>query len=181
MKNEDFMDAFRELDTEIKAQGFISVNDYEATMPDGSLEKEELKVCRIMRNFMAHNNMTFLTASMEQVKFLNNLTTELRKKAHTVKDEMKRVKTVTPSTPIKDMLQPICKFPIIPMELKDGSLYLITKDIILENLANGNKKIEVPKKLPKYSVTDKLEKIENLTSGVYIVMDKSAYVGIICI
>ena len=72
MVNEKFLDAFRALDTELKDQG-STVLEYENSLKDGSIEKEKLKVCRIMRNYMAHNDTTFLTASNEQIKFLQKI------------------------------------------------------------------------------------------------------------
>ena len=101
MVNEKFLDAFRALDTELKDQG-STVLEYENSLKDGSIEKEKLKVCRIMRNYMAHNDTTFLTASNEQIKFLEAETEEVLKRAHLVKDEMKRVKTLKATASIKD-------------------------------------------------------------------------------
>ena len=39
----------------------------------------------------------------------------------------------------------------------------------------------VPTRLPKYKTTNKLERIENLSNGVYIVMEKDSYIGIIMV
>ena len=179
MANEKFLDAFRALDTELKDQG-STVLEYENSLKEGSIEKEKLKVCRIMRNYMSHNDTTFLTASNEQIKFLDNMTEEVLKRAHLVKDEMKRVKTLKATTPIKDVIAALDKFPVVPIETKVG-IYLVDKDILVHQLAGGAKKIIVPTKLPKYKTTNKMEKIENLSNGTYIVLDKNTYIGIIII
>ena len=175
--NEKFLDAFRALDTELKAEG-STVIDYENSL--GTVDQEKMKVCRIMRNYMAHNDTTFIVATNEQVKFLDAQLLELRKKAHTVKDEMKKIKLIKTTAPIKDIITSIDKFPIVPIETKDG-IYLVDKDILIHNLALGNKKITIPTRLPKYKTTSKLERIENLTSGTYIVIDKEQYIGLIII
>lgn len=179
MANEKFLDAFRALDTELKDQG-STVLEYENSLKEGSIEKEKLKVCRIMRNYMSHNDTTFLTASNEQIKFLDGMTEEVLKRAHLVKDEMKRVKTLKATTPIKDIIAALDKFPVVPIETKTG-IYLVDKDILIHQLAGGAKKIAVPAKLPKYKTTNKMEKIENLSNGTYIVLDKNIYIGIIII
>lgn len=178
MANEKFLDAFRALDTELKDQG-TTVLDYENSLSDTS-DREKLKVCRIMRNYMSHNDTTFLTASNEQIKFLDNMTEEVLKRAHLVKDEMKRVKTLKATTPIKDVIAALDKFPVVPIETKAG-IYLVDKDILVHQLAGGAKKIAIPTKLPKYKTTNKMEKIENLSNGTYIVLDKNTYIGIIII
>jgi hypothetical protein len=44
--NDKFLDAFKELETELRGLG-LSVLDYENNLPDGT-EKERLKICRII-------------------------------------------------------------------------------------------------------------------------------------
>lgn len=179
MANDKFLDAFRALDSELKDQG-STVLEYENSLKDGSVEKEKLKVCRIMRNYMSHNDTTFLTASTEQIKFLDAQTEEVLKRAHLVKDEMKRVKPLKATAPIKDIIAALDKFPVCPLETKAG-IYLVDKDILVHQLAGGAKKIAVPAKLPKYKITTKMTKIEDLTSGTYLVIEKDAYIGIIIV
>lgn len=179
MANDKFLDAFRALDSELKDQG-STVLEYENSLKDGSVEKEKLKVCRIMRNYMSHNDTTFLTASTEQIKFLDAQTEEVLKRAHLVKDEMKRVKPLKATAPIKDVIAALDKFPVCPLEIKTG-IYLVDKDILVHQLAGGAKKIAVPAKLPKYKTTTKMTKIEDLTSGTYLVIEKDAYIGIIIV
>lgn len=179
MANDKFLDAFRALDSELKDQG-STVLEYENSLKDGSVEKEKLKVCRIMRNYMSHNDTTFLTASTEQIKFLDAQTEEVLKRAHLVKDEMKRVKPLKATAPIKDIIAALDKFPVCPLETKAG-IYLVDKDILVHQLAGGAKKIAIPAKLPKYKTTTKMTKIEDLTSGTYLVIEKDAYIGIIIV
>ena len=181
MANEKFLDAFRALDTELKSDG-STVLDYENSLD--TLGQERLKVCRIMRNYMAHNDTTFLSTTNEQIKFLEDQVTEIRKKAHTVKDEMKRVKTIKSTAPIKDVIASIDKFPIAPIETKTG-LYLVDKNNLIHQLAIGNKKIVVPARLPKYTTIAKDERIENVSSGTYVVTSdgtiNGSYLGLIIV
>ncbi len=174
MANEKFLDAFRVLDTELKADG-ISVLDFENTLP--AKEQDKLKVCRIMRNYMAHNDTTFLTTTTTQVKFLEQQTSKIRKKARVVKDEMKRIKPVKVTVPIKDIINILDKNPVAVIETKEG-LYLVDKDILVHQLAAGNKKIIPPKRLPKYSVVSKDTRMDSLGSGMYIVTDNGELGGV---
>lgn len=179
MANEKFLDAFRSLDTELKANG-KSVLEYENSLDTTDLER--LKVCRIMRNYMAHNDTTFLSTTNEQIKFLNTKTNELRKLAHTVKDEMKRIKTVKSTESIKTITGLVDKYSIVPLLDKSG-IYLVNQNILIHNLALGNKKIALPARLPKYQYVSKLDRLDNIGSGTYIVTEGGTaidtYVGIL--
>lgn len=179
MINDKFLDSFRALDSELKLNG-TTVLDFENTL-EGT-DQEKLKVCRIMRNYMAHNDTSFLTASNEQSKFLDSLTTNLRKKAHIVKDEMKRIKAIKYTEPIKNVLAQIVKFPIVPIETKLG-IFLVTESILLDQLSKGNKKIAIPVRLPKYKYVSKTDRLDSITSGTYIVTEdgtaKSTYIGLL--
>ena len=59
------------------------------------------------------------------------------------------------------------------------------KDILIHQMSQGNKKIVVPTKIPKYNFVNKLEKMDSLTSGVYIVtengMSTGKYLGILIV
>lgn len=181
MANEKFLDAFRALDTELKTDG-KTVLDYENSLD--TLDQERLKVCRIMRNYMAHNDTTFLSTTSEQIKFLDKQVDELRKLAHTVKDEMKRVKTVKATEPIKNILTSIDKYPIVPVETKAG-IFLVDQTILIHQLALGNKKVTIPARLPKYKYVSKMERLENIGTGTYIVTEDGtatgAYLGILIV
>lgn len=174
MANEKFLDAFRILDTELKADG-ISVLDFENTLP--TKEQDKLKVCRIMRNYMAHNDTTFLTTTTAQVKFLEQQTADIRKKSHVVKDEMKRIKPIKVTSPMKDIIAILDKNPVAVIETKEG-LYLVDKDILIHQLAAGNKKIIPPKRLPKYQTVSKMDRVDNIGSGTYLVMENDTYMGV---
>lgn len=171
--NDKFLDSFRALDAELKLNG-STVLDFENTL-EGT-EQEQLKVCRIMRNYMAHNDVTFLVASNDQIKFLDSKVVELRKSAHTVKDEMKRVKEIKSSEPIKNVIAALAKNDIVPVIDKTG-MYLVDKDILIKQLAAGNKKIIIPAKLPKYKYVDKLTRIDTLSKGIFIVTDNGQSTG----
>lgn len=69
--NDNFLDTFSVLDSELKLEN-NTILEFENPLDSNSQEK--LKVCRIMRNYMSHNDVTFLSATNEQIKFLNSLT-----------------------------------------------------------------------------------------------------------
>lgn len=176
-----FLEAYKELESELKYNG-QSVLDYENSL--SGTEQEKLKVCRIMRNYMSHNDTNFLTPSDEQIKYLNSITLNIRKKAHCVKDEMKKVVLVKETETLKNILPMIAKYPIVPIATKIG-VYLLDKDTFVTLLAKGEKKAVIPSRLPKYKYVDKNERMETLSSGTYIVTstgnDEGDYVGILIV
>ena len=171
--NDKFLESYKQLEAELKYDE-KTVLDYENSL--SGTEQEQLKVCRIMRNYFAHNDTTFLATTAEQVKFIDHLTINIRRSAHTVKDEMKRVKSVTEKELLKNILPMIDKNPYVPMETPNG-LYLLDRSIVIHNLVAGNKKVEVPKRLPKLNYTSKDVRLENLSKAVYIVTDDGTATG----
>ncbi len=176
--NDKFLDAFRALDTELKLDG-MTVLDYENGLDETN--KEKLKVCRIMRNYMAHNDMTFLGTTTDQVKFLEKLASEIRKKSHTIKDEIEKVTPLKYTVPIKDVTAVLAKHTVAVLETKSG-LYLVDKDMLIKQLALGNKKVSIPVKLPSYKYISKDERVQNIGRGIYIVTSdgtkEGKYLGI---
>lgn len=175
--NDNFLDTFSVLDSELKLEN-NTILEFENSLDSNSQEK--LKVCRIMRNYMSHNDVTFLSVTNEQIKFLNSLTLNIRKKSHIVSDEMKRIKPIKSTELIKNIIMQIVKFPIVPIETKLGNL--VDTDILFKQLAKGNKKIEVPARLPKYKTVSKMDRINSIvTNTIYIVLDDktSKYIGIL--
>lgn len=169
-----FLDAYKALEGELKYEE-KTVLDYENSLQ--GTEQEQLKVCRIMRNYLSHNDSTFIQATKEQIAFLTKLTEAIRRKSHTVKDELKRIKAIAPNETIANIIPIVDKYGIVPMETKDG-YYLIDRTILLRHIANKKKKIELPKKLPKVNLTTKDTRIETLAKGIYVVEDKGKYVGL---
>ncbi len=169
MANEKFLDAFRALDTELRLDG-CSVLDYENSLDE--MSRERLKVCRIMRNYMAHNDTTFLTTTTDQIRFLENQTLNIRRKSHTVADEMMKLKPIKSTAPIKEVVAALAKHPLAVIEVPKVGLYLVDKDILVKNLAAGNKKIAIPAKLPGLVYISKDERVKGPNSfikGVFVV------------
>ena len=107
--NDKFLEAYKQLDIELKEQG-QSVLDYENSLSDGT-DKERLKLCRITRNYLSHQDKKFVTCSKEMIKFIEDLTLQIRRKSHTVKDELIRQKTAKHNETLKNILPLISKNP----------------------------------------------------------------------
>jgi len=70
----EFMNSYVALERVLKEKG-KSVADFENILKEK--EAGKLKICRVMRNFMVHEDSAFLQPSDKQVEFVNNLTYKL--------------------------------------------------------------------------------------------------------
>lgn len=179
--NNKFLEAYRGLENELRYEN-KSVLDYENKIKDSNTQ-EKLKLCRICRNYMAHQDTNFVSASKDMIAFIENLTKEIRLSGDIVKNHVKKAKTAYSTDSIKNII-PLCaknKVPIV--DKKSGQvLYIADADFIVKQLAKNNKKLDLPKKLPKYKYIDKEERIDKL-SGLYIVTSDGTstgkYIGIL--
>ena len=165
--NDKFLDAFKELETELRGLG-LSVLDYENNLSDGT-NKEKLKLCRIIRNYLSHQDKKFVTASEEMIKFISDLALNIRRKGNIVANELIRQKTVKSTEYLKNVLPLIVKSSVPVVDKNDQVVYIITNDEYLKWLNKGIKKIELPKRLPKLNYVSKDTKVEDLLEGTYIV------------
>lgn len=179
--NNKFLDAYRNLENELRAEN-KTVLEYENSLQDANVQ-EKLKLCRITRNYLSHQDTKFVLATKEMISFIENLTKEIRLNGSLVKDEMKKVKAIYSNENIKNIIQ-LCAKNIVPIIDKKTNkvLYLVDSDILVKNLASGNKKIDIPKKVPKYKYCKKEDRLDKL-KGLYIVTsdgtEKGKYSGIL--
>ncbi len=179
--NDKFLTAYKQLEAELKCDE-KTVLDYEATLQ--GVVAEQLKSCRIMRNYMAHNDLEFLSASSNQIKFINEQIANIRKTAQLVKNATKKIPLAKENEQLKNIAITVQKYGIAPIQTTKG-IYLVNSDIIVSNYVNANKKIVIPTKIPKYqyiSPTIRLSEVNN-QNQLYIVTDdgtsKGQYIGLL--
>lgn len=165
--NDKFLDAFKELETELRGLG-LSVLDYENNLPDGT-EKERLKICRIIRNYLSHQDKKFVTASEEMIKFISDLALNARRKTHIVANDLIRQKTVKSNEYLKNILPLLVKINVPVEDVNGQIIYLLDANDYCKMLNKGLKRLELPKKLPKLNYVSKDTKIEDLMNGMYVV------------
>lgn len=184
--NQKFLEAYRNLENELRCDG-LSVLDYENSCTNASI-KEKIKICRITRNYMSHQDTNFVMATKDMVVFLTDLSKELRLKSEIVKTAMKKVPSAVEGSKIKELI-PICaKHLIVPIVNKKTNqiVFTIDADYVIKQMSKGVTKLETPKKLPKLSITNKEERISNLQKGItYVVTSdgtsEGKYVGMITV
>ena len=177
-----FLDAYRNLENELRYEN-KSVLDYENSLKDQNIQ-EKLKLCRITRNYIAHQDTKFVSVNKEMIDFIEKLAKDINIKSHTVKDEMIKIKPVFLNESIKNII-PICaKYKFVPIIDKKTNqvLHIINSEFLVEQLVKNNKKIVLPKKKERYNYIDKNSRLDKL-SGLYIVTsdgtEKGKYLGIL--
>lgn len=111
-ETEKFLTEYKRLENVLHDSGFGSVLDYESTLVTKvSLTSEQLKVCRIERNFLAHNDTggKFICISPAQTAFIKRLADKLEAKQKHAKDIMSRQKAVTMSSTMKEVLSAVTR------------------------------------------------------------------------
>ena len=179
--NEKFLEAFKNLESELRSIG-TTVLDYENSLEDSNTQ-EKLKLCRITRNYLAHQDKKFIVASKEMIDFINNISLSIRRQSNIVANEMIKPKSVIYNEYLKNILPLIVKN-YVPVVDKSGKvIYIIDDKTYLTQLNNGFKRFELPKKLPALNYTYKDEKIDNLSNGIYVVTstgdDLGKYIGLL--
>lgn len=178
--NDKFLAAYKQLEAELKYDE-KTVLDYEGTLQ--SSEAEQMKCCRIMRNYMAHNDLEFLSTSNNQIKFLNEHINLIKKSAKCVKNFMKKLALSKETEQLKNLAVIVQKYGVAPMNTSKG-IYLANSDTIVANYVVGNKKVNIPSKLPKYKYISPDIRIADIPlNETFIVTDdgtsKGKYLGIL--
>ena len=179
--NDKFLDVFKELETELRSILGQSVLDYENSLSDGS-DKEKLKICRISRNYLSHQDKKFITASEEMINFISELALTIRRKGNIVANELIKQKTVKSTEYLKNVLPLLVKNNVPVIDNTGKVIYIISDKDYLIWLNKGEKKIVLPKRLPKLNYISKDEKIDDISNGIYVVTSNGKsdgkYVGI---
>lgn len=177
--NTKFFNAYKNLETELRYDN-KSVLDYENTLV--GVEQEKLKACRIMRNYLAHNDTTFLTTSNAQIKFLENLTKNIKEKSLLVKHKMKKIPLSPDTSWLKAYIKPVDNYKMIPIQTKNG-IFLLDVNFLIHSIALNHTKLKLPRRIPKYLYTKPDERISNLQKSIYIVTDNGLedgkYLGVL--
>jgi predicted transcriptional regulator len=112
-RNNKFMEIYRRFDACLKRNGFDSVKVYEESLTNDQFKQGQVRICRMIRNYIEHENSDFVEASDNMISFLEKITMEI--------DENE--------TPVKKKMIPI-KYGI-----KDTDLILVAADFMIKRKA----------------------------------------------
>jgi len=126
----DFLTEYKTLESNIRSELGISVLDYENKLTEAgkTTEAEKLKVCRIIRNYLSHNDTDFIVPTKDMINFVYDLANKIASMNGTAKDRMltlakygsvKRTDSIIDACAVMGKKQ-ITEMPIIN---PDGTLY----------------------------------------------------------
>ena len=84
---DEFLEAFKSLETAIRSEYGYSPLEYESNVSTG-LEADRLKICRITRNFIAHNEKGFAVPTKDMISFVKELDKKISLSKGSAKDAM---------------------------------------------------------------------------------------------
>ena len=91
-RNDKYMDMYRRFESALKKSGFTSVKAYEESITDDQFKQEQIRICRLIRNYIEHESADFVEASDNMIVFLENETVKLDEAETPVKKKMISVK-----------------------------------------------------------------------------------------
>ena len=192
---EKFLEKYKKLEAAIAEASMIpgvkgspgSVYELE-DMLENEENKNRLRVCRIMRNYMQHNAPEFVAITDGQLDFLDRMTETVTGRKRLVKDNMKRIqKPLTINDSIQTGLEYLAKRSRdwMPVVDKDGYVQgIVTYKVLGTALAQGLTlrtkivKAGLSKEYESVSPDDELSKIDK--DIIYVVESGKKLIGIIC-
>jgi predicted transcriptional regulator len=157
-KNEKYMNLYRRFEAVLKKSGFASVKDYEISLENDHTKQEQVRICRLIRNYIEHESATFVEASDNMMAFIEKEVVAFDESEMPVKKKMIPVKYAIRDT---DLLVVAADFmtkrnqSIIPVFNKDDfAIGTLSYEDIVRLLAAGDfskaKKVSVAQVAHKF-------------------------------
>jgi predicted transcriptional regulator len=86
------MELYRRFDASLKKVGFDSVKAYEESLTSDQYKQGQVRICRLIRNYIEHENADFVEASDAMISFLEKISSELDEEEVPVRKKMISVK-----------------------------------------------------------------------------------------
>ena len=140
---ETFLDQYKQLEDTIRSSGEIpadTVLDYENSLE--VTERDKLKVCRILRNYIQHNpdGKTFVSTTASMCSFLRSLRENINALSDQVKDRTKKITPLHGSDTLKAAMMAVAKSKagFVPLlDADDHPIGLLTPMLCLSAYADG--------------------------------------------
>ena len=106
-----FLENWKELENVMRTKKGMEVREWEEKN-EGKIEAERLKVCRIIRNYVAHNNTEGFIYKVDNtmIRWIKNFTKDLKKRNKSTKtDKVKLVKPKKVEKPTNKSVKSVSK------------------------------------------------------------------------
>ena len=139
-KTDKFIESYNEFEILLRKEKEMPPLEYEEHLPPEDMNK--LKICRICRNYIQHNGKDFVIPTEAMVSFIKSLASKIESEITSVKDNMSRVKPLTPKDNITDAAKRLERLPFVPVVENDVCIGVITDETIRKACAKNTKKIK---------------------------------------
>lgn len=139
--NNKYMDIYRRFEAAVRGKGFGSVKEYEESIED-QFRQGQIRICRMIRNYIEHENADFVEASENMMVFLEKEAMELDEQETPVKKKMLSIRSAIRETDLliiaADFLSKK-KANIIPIfDKNDFAIGAISNADIVKYIASGD-------------------------------------------
>ena len=141
-KNTKYTELYRRFELAVRKKGFLSIKEYEDSLESDQFKQGQIRICRIIRNYIEHENQDFVEASDNMISFLEKLTGELDDEEIPVKKKMISIRNAVRDS---DLLVVAADFMIkkkanlIPVfDQKDFAVGTLSYEEIVRCVSSGN-------------------------------------------
>ena len=142
MKNETFLDVYKKFEVAIRGKYNCTIKEYEDSLTDDGCRQEKIRIARLIRNYLSHQDMKFVEATQDMINFIQEELILIDENEMPVKKKMFSVRT-TPKE--NELLTTTCdwmskkKISATPIfNDKDFAIGVLTQNDIVKFIASGN-------------------------------------------
>lgn len=142
MKNETFLDIYKKFESAVRVTRGCTVKEYEDTFDNDPTKQEKIRISRMMRNYLSHQDMKFIEVTQDMIDFIQNELIQLDEGELPVKKKMISTRITPKET---ELLTTTCdwmskkKIAATPIfNEKDFAVGVITQNDIVKFVASGN-------------------------------------------
>lgn len=119
-----FLEAYKVLEKAVFDVENCSVYELEAKLGQESEESGRLRMCRMMRNFLSHNDSSdaFAVPTPTMIAFLTEETEKEKRKKKTAGEASRRIRPVHENDPLQEAVGRLARMPFVPVTDEDGVL-----------------------------------------------------------
>ena len=142
MKNETFLDIYKKFESAVRVTRGCTVKEYEDTFDNDPAKQEKIRISRMMRNYLSHQDMKFIEVTQDMIDFIQNELIQLDEGELPVKKKMISTRITPKET---ELLTTTCdwmskkKIAATPIfNEKDFAVGVITQNDVVKFVASGN-------------------------------------------
>ena len=150
---------------------------------------QKLKVCRIVRNYIQHNDVNFVEPSKEMIDFIANLSDYVRSLEMSADDVLKKLTPLTLSDTITDAAKKLSRNKLMPVvDKRKVCIGIVTDETIRAAVSKGtrpsSKLSNIESLIKSATIISKDIPVKNITENSVVTKDgtkNGQYVGVVII